>query len=73
VRGVTPHGLIYDFARALVNGGEFCGGCFSPDGSTFFVNQQGERLTAEETPTSQPDASAGLTFAIWGGFNSRQD
>jgi secreted PhoX family phosphatase len=73
VRGVTPHGLIYDFARALVNGGEFAGGCFSPDGSTFFVNQQGDRLAGEETPASQPDASAGLTFAIWGGFSSRKD
>lgn len=73
VRGVTPKGLIYDFARTILNSTEFCGGCFSPDGSTFFVNQQGDRLAGDQTPTSQPDSAAGLTFAIWGGFTDRQD
>jgi uncharacterized protein len=72
VRGVTDRGLIYDFARTLVNSTEFCGGCFSPDGRTFFLNQQGDRLTGTETPTSQPDSRAALTFAIWGGFDERR-
>jgi secreted PhoX family phosphatase len=72
VRGVTPRGQIYDFARTVLNTTEFCGGCFSPDGRTFFVNQQGDRLTGTETPTSMPDARAGLTFAIWGEFEQRR-
>ena len=51
VRGVTPKGLIYDFARTIVNPTEFCGGCFSPDGQTFFLSQQGDRLVGDQTPT----------------------
>ena len=42
VRGLTPEGKIYDFARTITNDTEFCGGCFSPDGTVFFLNQQGE-------------------------------
>ena len=37
---VTPEGDIYQFARNLNSVGEFAGACFSPDGSTFFVNMQ---------------------------------
>lgn len=73
VRGVTGRGQIYDFARTVLNSTEFCGGCFSPDGETFYLNQQGDRLTGTETPISQPDNRAALTFAIWGGFRSRRD
>ena len=29
VRGLTPEGKIYDFARTITNDTEFCGGCFS--------------------------------------------
>ena len=43
VRGVDRRGRIYDFAKTLLNNFEFCGGCFSPDGKTFFLNQQGGR------------------------------
>ncbi|MBW4696942.1 MAG: PhoX family protein [Aphanocapsa lilacina HA4352-LM1] len=50
VRGVTPEGELYSFARNALNDNELAGGCFSPDGRTFFVNIQ--------TP--------GITFAIWG-------
>jgi secreted PhoX family phosphatase len=71
VRGVTRRGRIYDFAKTILNETEFCGGCFSPDGRTFFLNQQGNRLAAGQTPTTQPDADRGLTFAIWGPFESK--
>jgi uncharacterized protein len=64
VRGVTKRGEIYDFAKTVLNGTEFCGGCFSRDGKTFFVSQQGDRWT---TPT--PDVQA-LTYAIWRPFDN---
>ena len=38
--GITPEGEIYHLARNLSGSGEFAGACFSPDGSTFFVNMQ---------------------------------
>jgi secreted PhoX family phosphatase len=53
VRGLTPEGRIFDFARNIVPGfemREFAGATFSPDGRTLFLNIQ--------TP--------GLTFAVWG-------
>lgn len=63
VVGVNQQGELYQFAKNVVFaqvandpakenfvGNEFAGGCFSPDGQTFFVNIQ--------TP--------GITFAIWG-------
>ena len=62
VRGVTRDGRIYDFAATLRNNTEFCGGCFSPDGRTFFLNQQGDRPGTE-------DALAAVTYAIWGPFD----
>ena len=37
VRGITPDGRPYDFARLRVQT-ELAGGCFSPDGQWFFVN-----------------------------------
>ena len=41
LRGLTPGGTIYDFARnAHEDESEFCGACFSPDGKTLFVNVQ---------------------------------
>ena len=64
VRGVTPDGQIYDFARTVLNETEFCGGTFSPDGKTFFVNQQGDR----GAPSPGPEIEA-LTYAIWGPFS----
>jgi len=38
--GVTPEGRIYQLAHNLSGTGEFAGACFSPDGSTLFVNMQ---------------------------------
>jgi secreted PhoX family phosphatase len=37
LRGVTPHGEVYDIAR-LHGKSELAGACFSPDGRTLFVN-----------------------------------
>jgi uncharacterized protein len=69
VRGVTRRGEIYDFAKTVLSNSEFCGGCFSPDGDTFFLNQQGDRLAAGETPETQANERRGFTFAIWGPFH----
>lgn len=56
VVGVTPQGRCYPLARnAHPMNREFAGACFSPDGSTLFVNVQ------------QP----GMTFAVWGPWSSR--
>ncbi len=57
LRGVTPDGRIYTLARNEYAGGsELAGACFSPDGSTMFVNIQ----------------ASGLTLAITGPWDSRQ-
>jgi uncharacterized protein len=53
LRGLTPRGDVFPFARNIVpghEGSEFAGATFSPDGETLFVNVQ----------------FAGLTLAIWG-------
>jgi secreted PhoX family phosphatase len=50
VVGVNTAGELYRFAQNSLNGSEFAGACFSPDGRTLFVNIQ--------TP--------GITLAIWG-------
>jgi secreted PhoX family phosphatase len=51
--GVTPQGACYTFSHSHLKS-EFAGACFSPDGSTLFVNSQGP----------------GLTFAITGPWQS---
>jgi secreted PhoX family phosphatase len=68
IRRVTPDGQIIDFARNAASLSEFAGPCFSPDGSTLFVNIQHDGLTlairgpfaAEHarasTPKRSPDA-----------------
>lgn len=46
LRGMTPEGRVYTLAmNADERQGEFCGACFSPDGSTLFVNIQNPGLT----------------------------
>jgi secreted PhoX family phosphatase len=41
LKGVTPDGKLYTLARNVFAGNsELCGACFSPDGSTLFVNIQ---------------------------------
>ncbi len=71
VRGITQDGRIYDFAGTLLNDTEFCGGVFSPDGSTFFLSQQGGRGLQNASP-SEIDAAGGVTYAIWGPFARRR-
>lgn len=46
LRGLAPDGKIYDLARNAHDGkSEFCGACFSPDGSVLFVNVQDPGFT----------------------------
>lgn len=60
VKGVTPDGRVYAIARNAIepdegeSNTEFAGACFSPDGSTMFVNAY----------------SPGITFAITGPWDS---
>ncbi|HEX6278522.1 MAG TPA: alkaline phosphatase PhoX [Pyrinomonadaceae bacterium] len=56
VVGVNTSGELYRFAANVLNGSEFAGACFSPDGKTLFVNMQ--------TP--------GITFAIWGPWTRKR-
>lgn len=51
--GVTPKGEVFRFGHNAYNNSEFAGACFSPDGSTMFVNIQ----------------KAGYTLAITGPWN----
>jgi secreted PhoX family phosphatase len=58
IRGLTQNGELWNIAlnrMAGRTGDEFAGSTFSPDGGTLFVNIQ---------------ASRGLTFAIWGPWQS---
>ena len=67
IRGLTPTGAIYDFAKTTVNQTEFCGACFDRGGHTLYVNQQGDR-------GSLPNGPAGahaVTYAIYGPFRDR--
>lgn len=59
VRGLSPDGQIFDFARNLLNDREFAGACFSPDGSILFVNIQGDTV-------GRGPGNLGMTLAIWG-------
>ena len=57
MRGVTPTGRVYTFARnRYPDASEIAGASFSPDGSTMFINIM----------------QAGLTLAITGPWDSRQ-
>lgn len=45
MRRITRHGQVVPFARNASGAGEFAGACFSPDGTTLFVNIQDVGLT----------------------------
>lgn len=57
--GITPGGEIYHLARNSRGSGEFAGACFSPDGSTFFVNMQVDGWTLAITGPWETRRSAG--------------
>ena len=59
LRGLTPNGEIFDFARNILNEREFAGAVFSPDGRVLFVNIQGDL-------NSFGPGNPGMTLAIWG-------
>jgi uncharacterized protein len=59
LRGLTTDGRIFDFAQFLVNGNEWCGATYSPDGQTLFANIQGDTRSGGA-------GNLGYTFAIWG-------
>ncbi len=59
LRGLSPAGDIFPFARNILNSREFAGACFSPDGRTLFINLQGDTI-------SMGPGNLGQTFAIWG-------
>ncbi len=58
VVGITPNGDVYKLARNAGNQSEFAGGCFSPDGTTFFVNVQKTGLTLAITGPWKEAAAA---------------
>ena len=60
VRGVTPEGRLYTVARNARSASEFAGACFSPDGSTLFVNLQEDGLTVAITGPWGPVADVRL-------------
>ena len=60
LRGLTRDGRIFDLARTIGPGTEFCGACFSPDYSVLFFNQQGSRSSRGATP--------GTTYALFGAW-----
>jgi secreted PhoX family phosphatase len=66
IRGLTPDGRIFDFARAITNGTEFCGACFDPNDEVLYVNQQGNPRTDALDPPLP-----GVTYAIWGPWHSK--
>ena len=62
LRGLTPRGEIFDFARNALNSFEFAGATFSPNGQVLFVNIQGQ--TRGVNPPAP--GTEGMTFAIRG-------
>ncbi|MBM3786716.1 MAG: DUF839 domain-containing protein [Acidobacteria bacterium] len=74
LRGVTPAGDIFDFARNIYNTAEMAGACFSPDGQTMFVNIYGRATirtasrygTIPLIPIGSEVREKAFTLAIWG-------
>jgi uncharacterized protein len=78
LRGISPSGELFDFARNLHNTLEFAGACFSPDGQTMFVNLYGRSGVRTTQPYKSPvlipvaseERELALTLAIWGPWGS---
>ena len=83
LRGISPSGEIFDFAKNIYNNIEFAGPVFSPDGQTLFVNLFGRLTTRTLTPyapgpvtgpTQFPvigeTSELAMTLAIWGPWSS---
>ncbi|HEX4948819.1 MAG TPA: alkaline phosphatase PhoX [Blastocatellia bacterium] len=78
LRGISPSGELFDFARNLHNTLEFAGACFSPDGQTMFVNLYGRATVRTTQPYKSPvlipipseERELALTIAIWGPWGS---
>lgn len=74
LRGISPSGEIFDFARNLRNTIEFAGACYSPDGQTLFVNLYGRSTVRTTQPYKSPvqipvgpeKFERAATVAIWG-------
>jgi secreted PhoX family phosphatase len=74
LRGISPSGEIFDFARNLRNTIEFAGACFSPDGQTLFVNLYGRATvrttqpfgSVKQIPVGPERFEQAATVAIWG-------
>ena len=63
LRILEPNGDVSDFARNAISNSELAGVCFSPDGSTLFVNIQGDGLTIAVTgpfPKGSPLPDGGM-------------
>ena len=65
VRGLTRDGAVFDLVRNNINQTEWAGACFSPQGRTLFVNMQGNTH-----PIQAPSDIKGMTFAVWGPWES---
>lgn len=65
VRGLTRDGTLFDLIKNNINDIEWAGACFSPQGRTLFVNIQGNTR-----PFLAPNGPEGMTFAIWGPWES---
>ena len=78
VKGLTPAGEMFDFARNIHNSLEFAGACFSPDGQTLFLNLYGRGSVRTTTligsgllyPIGAEGNEKALTIAIWGPWGS---
>lgn len=66
LKGLTRDGRLFDFAANLLDGREWAGATFSPDGQYLFVNTQG----ATSGFNSADPTHYGRTYAIWGPWTS---
>jgi len=66
IRGLTPAGEIFPFAKNNISQSEFAGACYSPDGRVLFVNIQGAHTG---DPLTTEPAQRGVTIAITGPFH----